>query len=221
MGMGNRTTKRPPKAAPAPERASAEWVPIDSVTPDPQNARERTPRNLATIRKSLQRFGQRKPIVVDADGIIRAGNGTWSVAKDLGWPQIWISRTELRGAEAIAYALADNRANDQSQFNEAQLAAQLGDLPPDLVDAAGFDDVELEDLLPQLEQFSDGEEEAGGRGRDNGPGGMIDRSRVTVRPVIAVGKVDVLERALSATGFANREAAILEIASAYLRAKGQ
>lgn len=218
-GKGTRTAKAP-KAAPLSTKASAEWVPINSVSPDPENARERTPRNLRTIRASLKRFGQRKPIVVDADGIIRAGNGTWHVAKELGWTEIWISRSHLRGAEAVAYAIADNRSNDQSQFDEVKLASSLGQLPPELLEAAGFDDIEADELLPKLEQYSDGEEATGEKQR-HGASNMIDRSRVTVRPVIAVDKIEVIERALSATGLMNREAAMLEIASAYLRAKGQ
>lgn len=53
-----------------------ETVPIDSVRPDPRNARRHGPPNLAAIRASLEAFGQQKPIVVDAEGIVRAGNGT-------------------------------------------------------------------------------------------------------------------------------------------------
>jgi len=208
--------KQPPVTAAA--KASAEWVPIDSVTPDIGNARERTPRNLKTIRASLLKFGQQKPIVVDADGIIRAGNGTWQVAKDLGWPEIWVHRSQLRGAAAVAYAIADNRANDLSQFDEQALATALATLPADMQEAVGFDAPELDEMLPKLEQFSDGSELTG---ENAGPSSMIDRSRVTVRPVIAVSQVDVLERALLATGLQNREAALMELARAYLEAKGQ
>jgi len=40
---------------------------------------------LEQIKASLRRFGQQKPIVVDATNVVRAGNGTLAAAKALGW----------------------------------------------------------------------------------------------------------------------------------------
>ena len=60
-----------------------ERVPIDSVQFDPANVRRHGEKNLATIKASLARFGQQKPLVVDADGVVRAGNGTLVAAKAL------------------------------------------------------------------------------------------------------------------------------------------
>ena len=53
-----------------------EIVSIDSLQFDPANVRKHGEKNLATIKASLSRFGQQKPIVVDANGVVRAGNGT-------------------------------------------------------------------------------------------------------------------------------------------------
>jgi hypothetical protein len=223
MGMAKKRITAAPKAKapPPPERAQADWVPIDSVSPDPENARERTPRNLRTIRGSLKRFGQRKPIVVDAHGIIRAGNGTWTVAKELGWSEIWVSRSHLRGAEAVAYAIADNRSNDQSQFDETRLSAQLGELPPDLVDAAGFDHAEVDELLPHLEGFGDDHAGAPRENKSDARSSMTNKQHIKVRLVMAVSNTELLERALQKAyggdGVGrNREEALMEVCRAYL-----
>ena len=69
-------------------------VPIDSLRPDKNNANDHPAENLASIKGSLQRFGQLKAIVVSADGIIRAGTGTWLAAKELGATEIALSRWE-------------------------------------------------------------------------------------------------------------------------------
>ena len=53
-----------------------ERVPLDSITPDPANVRLHSDTNLDAIKGSLARFGQQKPIVVDQQGLVRAGNGT-------------------------------------------------------------------------------------------------------------------------------------------------
>lgn len=98
-----------------------ERVPIDSISPDPANVRKHPEKNLDAIKSSLRRFGQQKPIVVDANGIVRAGNGTLEAAKALGWTEIGIVRTELKGSEATAFAIADNRTGELADWNEAAL----------------------------------------------------------------------------------------------------
>ncbi len=80
-------------------------VPIDSVSPDPGNVRQHNDRNLATIAGSLRRFGQQKPIVIDANGATIAGAGTLVVAKSLGWTHIAVVRSDLAGSDRAAYAI--------------------------------------------------------------------------------------------------------------------
>jgi ParB-like chromosome segregation protein Spo0J len=49
---------------------------LSDLTTDPENARKHDKRNLDAIAASLEKFGQRKPIVVMPTGVILAGNGT-------------------------------------------------------------------------------------------------------------------------------------------------
>ncbi len=128
----------------------ASLVPIESVTPDPANVRRHPENNLDAIKASLQRFGQQKPIVVDATGIIRAGNGTWAAAKALGWQRIWIIKTNLTGADAVAYAIADNRTAELAQWDSPALADQLAQLDAHLQLAAGFTPEELTALTAAI-----------------------------------------------------------------------
>ena len=126
-----------------------ERVKIDELTADPANVRKHNEKNISAIKASLKRFGQQKPIVVDADGIVRAGNGTLSAAISLGWSHIDIHRTELRGAEATAYAIADNRTAELAEWDEAALAQQLAGLQiedEELAESCGFDAGEIEKM---------------------------------------------------------------------------
>lgn len=84
-------------------------VPMDQVHPDPANARTHDDRNLQSLAASLKRFGQQKPIIVDADGVIVAGNATHQAALSLGWTEVAAVRTTLAGPDRTAYAIADNR----------------------------------------------------------------------------------------------------------------
>jgi DNA modification methylase len=127
-----------------------ETATIASLMLDPANVRTHDSKNLEAIKASLARFGQQKPIVVDAKGIIVAGNGTMMAAKMLNWSSVEIVRTNLEGAEAIAYAIADNRTAELAGWDEAALAQQLAALQIDdeeLANIAGFTDAEIEAMI--------------------------------------------------------------------------
>ena len=128
----------------------AELVPIDSISLDPANLRRHPTRNLAAIVESLKRFGQQRPILVDAAGIVRAGNGTLMAAKQLGYKEIEIIRSELKGSEATAYAIADNRTAELAEWETDALAQTLSALQMEdekLFEATGFDAKELDAMV--------------------------------------------------------------------------
>ena len=133
-----------------------ETLPLSVVVPDPANVRLHDERNLDTIRRSLARFGQQKPIGVDSAGVIRAGNGTYMAAKSLGWETIDVVRTSLAGLDATAFAIADNRSSDLSTFDDLSLAKLLQELnAEDALDGVGFDEAEIQQLLADLEHSLD------------------------------------------------------------------
>lgn len=127
-----------------------ESVAIAKLVFDPANARKHSARNLDAIKGSLTKFGQQKPIVIDAKGVVVAGNGTLAAAKDLGWDKIDAVRTKLEGPEAIAFALADNRTAELAEWDTEILTETLKalkDIDFDL-DAIGFDEDFMTALAP-------------------------------------------------------------------------
>ena len=125
-------------------------VKVESLTHDPANVRTHAERNIEAIKASLNRFGQQKPIVVDSKGVVVAGNGTLQAAKQLGWSQIKIIRTDLEKADAIAFAIADNRTAELAEWDDKALVEQLNALQlqdENLLIAAGFNDEELGALV--------------------------------------------------------------------------
>lgn len=155
-------------------------VPIKQLSQDPSNVRRHSERNLSAIVASLRKFGQQKPIVIDGKGIILAGNGTYEAAKRLGWDTIAVVQTDLKGSEATAYAIADNRTAELAEWDETALAETLRALQSEDfdVEAAGFTDGELDDLLEKLgSELAGSEENSGGGegGASNGNGSLADR----------------------------------------------
>jgi hypothetical protein len=120
-------------------------ISVADLSLDPSNVRKHSRRNLDAIKASLRKFGQQKPIVVDAKGIVLAGNGTLTAAQELGWTEIQIVRTELAGVEATAFAIADNRTAELAEWEEDKLNAVLKSLQDegvDLVDV-GYSPVDI------------------------------------------------------------------------------
>lgn len=121
-------------------------IAMDSISPDPANVRLHPERNMEVIRGSLRRFKQQRPILIDSRGVIIAGNGTYSAAKDLGWTQIAAIRSDLVGPEAVAYAVVDNRSGELATWDMDELPRTIDSLDPALRAAAGFSQTEIDAL---------------------------------------------------------------------------
>jgi ParB-like chromosome segregation protein Spo0J len=120
-----------------------ETLPIRDLTPDPENARLHDDKNLKAIQGSLKEFGQRKPIVITAAGVIVAGNGTVEAAKRLGWTEIEAVRVpgDWTSNQIKAFALADNRTAELAAWDIQVLDQQLWDLEQEELDVTllGFE----------------------------------------------------------------------------------
>jgi hypothetical protein len=121
-----------------------EQLPISTLSPDPANARRHPQRNLDQIKASLKRFGQQKPIVVDSNNIVRAGNGTLSAAIALGWTTIAAVRSDLVKTELTAYAITDNRSAELAQWDMEILSTTL--VNPEIGDV-GFLPIEIDKMI--------------------------------------------------------------------------
>jgi ParB family chromosome partitioning protein len=123
-------------------------IAVADLSLDPSNVRKHSRRNLDAIKASLRKFGQQKPIVVDAKGIVLAGNGALTAAKELGWTEIQIVRTELAGVEATAFAIADNRTAELAEWEDS-----LNDVLKSLQDE-GFDLADIGYSPEDIGQFA-------------------------------------------------------------------
>ena len=129
-----------------------ETIAVAELSLDPSNVRKHSRRNLDAIKASLRKFGQQKPIVVDAKGIVLAGNGTLTAAQELGWTEIDIVRTQLEGVEAMMFAIADNRTAELAEWEDS-LAELLQKLQADGHDLGelGYDQNDRDELLARFQ----------------------------------------------------------------------
>lgn len=97
-------------------------LPIEKLTLLPGNPRRG---DVDAIARSLERFGQRKPVVVNNDGTVIAGNHTVMAARQLGWDEVAAVEVDDDPITAQAFALADNRTGDLGTYDDADLLAML------------------------------------------------------------------------------------------------
>jgi DNA modification methylase len=128
-------------------------VPIASLMANPVNTRKHEQASLDVLRVSLDKYGQRKPIVVQSHGrIVRAGNGMLAAAKLLGWTHIAAVIVDEPNVDAVSYEIMDNKSAELSTWESEALALQLSSLKADEIDLAltGFTNKELDELLNDL-----------------------------------------------------------------------
>lgn len=126
---------------------NVEIIPIDDLMLDANNARSHNKKNIDAIAKSLQTFGQRKPVVITKDNIVVAGNGTLEAARQIGWKGLSVVRVPDTWDEDTikAYALADNRTAELASWNTEILLSQLRELKLEEwnIGELGFKDFDL------------------------------------------------------------------------------
>lgn len=119
---------------------------------DPRNARLHPDLNKQRIRDSLEDVGAFRSIAVDGNNIVRAGNGVFEQATELGMKVriidakpdelIAVRRPDLKGKRAVKAALYDNATGESSEWDEEVLAE---------IKAAG--DIDLEAEFPELDEL--------------------------------------------------------------------
>jgi hypothetical protein len=125
-------------------------IPLQELVTHPGNPRRGS---IDTIKHSLERFGQVRPIVVQhEDGVILAGNHTFLAASELGWEKIAVVFVDLPEDEATAYMLMDNRSGDLATWDDVGLYDVLAQLhSKDMLEATGFTLDDMEDLQAALD----------------------------------------------------------------------
>lgn len=131
---------------------------------DKRNYRRHDKKNKSLIKKSLEKFGAGRSIVVDAEGEIIGGNGVYEQAKKIGLKTrivetdgselVVVKRTDLKTDDEKRKALAvmDNSTSDTSEFDMELLTAdftvdELEDFGIELPEEEEEEEMEVPDVL--------------------------------------------------------------------------
>jgi len=190
-------------------------VAVADLNPDPSNARRHGERNLDAIKASLAAFGQRKPLVVQREGmIVRAGNGTLEAAKALGWDHIAAVVIDEDSAQAVQFAIADNRTAELAEWDDETLATLLDGMEQPIRDMLAFSPADISELLGNLEGSSGLDDQANPYTQEvQSPVYEPYGDQPDVADLIDTSKRDELQAAIAATDLPDDVRAFLEAAA--------
>ena len=139
-----------------------EYRDVGSLIPYVNNSRTHSDEQVTQVASSIKEFGFTNPILIDEQSGIIAGHGRLMAANKLGLEQVpTITLVGLSEAQRKAYVIADNKLALNSGWDNELLSLeieQLKELDFD-IDLLGFDEDELADLLPEVEDLPDGDED--------------------------------------------------------------
>lgn len=159
-----------PRPAPSPAESGspspnvalpeAQWVKVAELQPHPDNYNQHPARQVAELARSLEQFGQPKPLIV-WQGKILAGEGLWRAARKLGRERL--RAVDVSGvwpeAQALAYLAADNETARMSDPDYEALLALVQRAKEGGVEVPGVDAAYYQELLAVAGEPEPGEPE--------------------------------------------------------------
>lgn len=126
----------------------------DLVKPE-KNVRIHTEQQLKEFRRSVTMFGQIRPIVIDENNVILAGNGLYDTLVAMGKDTADVYRYgNLTENQKKKLMIADNKIFSLGIENLETLNSFLEDLQGDL-DIPGFDEEILKQMVSEAEDITD------------------------------------------------------------------
>lgn len=126
----------------------------DLVKPE-KNVRIHTEQQLKEFRRSVDMFGQIRPIVIDENNVILAGNGLYDTLTSMGKETADVYQYEnLTENQKKKLMIADNKIFSLGIENLDTLNSFLEDMQGDL-DIPGFDEEILKQMVSEAEDITD------------------------------------------------------------------
>ena len=146
-GAGRKPRLELPKDWPA---ANVEPRKVSDLVPYARNPKIHSDRAVSKLAAAIKEWGWTIPVLIDDDGTLIAGHRRVLAAEKLGIEVVpTMTATGWSDAKRRAYVVADNRLNEDSDWDQELLSAELQELQALEFDLApiGFEAKELQPLL--------------------------------------------------------------------------
>ena len=136
-------------------------MPLSILKRPERNVRMHTEKQLKEFERSVTMFGQIRPIVVDDERTILAGNGLYETLLRMGWTEADVLQMQgLSDSQKKKLMLADNKIYGLGVDDLDSFDAILNELQDDL-DIPGFDEELLKSMVSQASEVTEKLQEYG------------------------------------------------------------
>ena len=132
------------------EKLQIVYVPVNELRPYKGNPRKVSEKGLQKLQRSVEEFGFVNPVLVQkGTNMIIAGHQRLKAAQAAGLSEVPVVWLDMDDVTAKAYNIADNRLQDESEWDFTPLADMLTELDTGAFDLTltGFGSQELEDIM--------------------------------------------------------------------------
>ncbi len=132
------------------KRLKLNYVPIDSLKPFAGNPRKITEQGLEKIKRSIEEFDFVNPVLAQrGTNMIIAGHQRIKAARAVGLTEVPVIWLDMDDMTAKAYNIADNRLQDEAEWDKHLLGDLFQDIDTGELDltVTGFDPDEISSLL--------------------------------------------------------------------------
>ncbi|HHV39695.1 MAG TPA: ParB N-terminal domain-containing protein [Tepidimicrobium sp.] len=132
------------------KRIKLDYVPIDSLKPFAGNPRKLTEQGLEKIKRSIEEFDFINPVLAQqGTNMIIAGHQRIKAARAVGLTEVPVIWLDMDDTTAKAYNIADNRLQDEAEWDKHLLGDVFQDIDTGELDltVTGFDPDEISSLL--------------------------------------------------------------------------
>ena len=128
---------------------------LDALKHPKKNVRIHSEQQIRELKRSLEKFGQTRAIVVDEDNTILIGNGLYEAMVNLGYQEATVYvKTGLSENEKKKLMIADNKIFSLGIENLDTLNSFLEDLHDDL-DIPGYDSEILKQMVSEADDITE------------------------------------------------------------------
>lgn len=129
---------------------------LDEIVPYENNPRKND-EAVEYVKKSIEEFGFKVPIVIDKDGVIITGHTRYKASKELGLEEVpCIVASDLSEEQVKAFRLADNKVAEESEWDYKKLSKELEIVDKEMMDFFDLSYIEFEEEVEkEKEEKSD------------------------------------------------------------------
>lgn len=128
---------------------------LDDLKHPEKNVRIHSEQQIRELKRSLEKFGQTRALVVDENNVILIGNGLYEAMVSLGYQEAFVYvKTELSENDKKKLMIADNKTYALGIDNLDTLNEFLEELQGDL-DIPGYDEEILQQMVADADEVTE------------------------------------------------------------------